>query len=308
MIARVVLITLVFASLLSGCVVTRIIDKGEVEHHPMSDQDRREATASQKVSEALSLFHDGNFLDPQGAVRTLSEAVELDPDNYDAHLYRGLALARLGEYSRAEQDLMRAASLKPSDARSRYLLGYTLWQAGRSLEGIHALDEAIRRNPSLTQAYTQRGAIRAELGEHEKAIEDFRQAMSLSPGDFDPRFRLGQSCLMLEQYQQAYRAFSGAASLKPDSAAAFEGRARALMGLGRYDDAARDLHFALSSNPDNADLRALYASTLERSGNLGGAIRAYRRAAAGFRNQDRMDDAKRMDEAARRLMDQRKTS
>lgn len=301
MFARLTIVLLITASLLSGCVLKRIVNKGEVEHHPMSEQDRREATASQKVSEALSMFHEGDFLDRENAIGILTEAVHLDPENFDARFYRGLAYLHSGLPQPAERDLKKAVDIKPSDAKARYLLGYTLFELGKSQEAIKALTGAIEKNPSFSEAYAQRATIHSRLGDHERAIEDYHQSIALAPGAFDPWFSLGVALLELKRYDEAYRAFSEAMSLRPDSGAAFEGRARALTGLGRFEEAARDMHFALSINPENTELRALYAEALEKSGDKGGALREYRRAEAQFSRQGETDDAARMNAAIKRL-------
>lgn len=301
MIARLIVILLIAASLLSGCVLKRIVNKGEIEHHPMSEQDRREATSSQKVSEALSMFHEGDFLDRESAIGILTEAVHLDPNNFDARFYRGLAYLRAGLPQPAEDDLARAVELKPSDAKARYLLGFTLFETGRSQEAIDALTGAIEKNPAFSQAYAQRATIYSSIGDHERAIEDYHQAIALAPGAFDPWFSLGVAQLELRHYAKAYRAFSEAMALQPDSGAVFEGRSRALMGLGRYEEAARDMHFALSIHPGNTDLRAIYAEALEKAGDKGGALRAYRRAAAQYETDGRKAEAARMRQAIERL-------
>lgn len=305
---RLVIFILVITSLLSGCVLSRIVDRGKVEQHPLTEQDRREALSSQKVSEALSMFHEGDFLDRDSAIQTLTEALQLNPDNFDARFYRGLAYVRTEQPVMAEDDLRRASKIKPSDAKTRYLLGYALWKSGKSREAVEWLTTAIEKNSSFSEAYTLRAIIRASLGDHQLAVADYDQAIGLSPGVFDPWFNLGVAQLDGQRYEDAYRAFSEALSIKPGSAEAFEGRAHALIGLERFEEASRDLHFALSIKPDNPDIRVLYAEALEKSGDTAGALRAYRQAEAQYRAAGQEEDAAAAGAKAARLTVHLKTS
>ena len=81
------------------------------------------------------------------ALQDFSRAVELEPDDAESHLERGITRAGLGDYRSAVADFSRAIELEPTD----------------------------------TQSHFHRGICRAELGEYLGAIDDFEQAAELDP-------------------------------------------------------------------------------------------------------------------------------
>jgi len=83
--------------------------------------------------------------------------------------------------------LFLAAALLPSgcgglsDAEKHLNAGVNLQVEGRLEEAIAEYDEAIRLDPLLAQAYTNRGLAYDDLGQHQPAIQDFDEAIRLDP-------------------------------------------------------------------------------------------------------------------------------
>ena len=61
--------------------------------------------------------------------------------------------------------------------------GTTLLRSGQQREAIAYFDEAIRLNPSFSDAYTNRGSAYGNLGQHQRAIKDYDEAIRLNPGN-----------------------------------------------------------------------------------------------------------------------------
>ena len=83
----------------------------------------------------------------------------------------------------AEEAARRAMAIDPG-----HPLVHTVWGAsqvlrGRYAEGRDALEHEIRTNPSHPVAYSYLGIAHLMLGEPERAIERYRQALSISPRD-----------------------------------------------------------------------------------------------------------------------------
>ena len=56
-----------------------------------------------------------------------------------------------------------------------------LHQEGKLQEAIAGYNEAIRLDPTLAKAYSNRGSVYTDLGQPETAILDYNQAISLDP-------------------------------------------------------------------------------------------------------------------------------
>ncbi len=142
------------------------------------------------------------------AIADCNKAIELDPKLTRAYFNRAMAWARKSEYARAKADLDEAIRLDGTDPiawyeRSRYwmhqgnrenaardfdeairfapkgspldlLLGYP----ERAPEG---LSEVIVLQPEDALDYASRGRAWEEMGQHDKAIADFTEAIKLDP-------------------------------------------------------------------------------------------------------------------------------
>ncbi|MEM9084247.1 MAG: tetratricopeptide repeat protein, partial [Planctomycetota bacterium] len=95
-----------------------------------------------------------------------------------------------------------------------------LIEQGRYSEALLLLEEAIDRNPALTEAHVSLGQIRLEQGDPETAERDFRRAVAtLSESDpvdtqFDAQYGHGQALQALNRLTEAVRAYLRALSVK----------------------------------------------------------------------------------------------
>jgi tetratricopeptide (TPR) repeat protein len=92
-----------------------------------------------------------------------------------------------GDFAGARALAQEAHELDDTMAEYQALLGYTKAMTDRAeLEaGLDLLDEAIRRDPYIAQAFHWRGILRRRLGLEDMAIEDFAKAVELRPSLID---------------------------------------------------------------------------------------------------------------------------
>ncbi len=127
----------------------------------------------------------GNVLiklgDYQKAVVHFQEALSLDSAN--AHFRRGLAQAR--RLQENEQVALRLAELvraNPEDVQARLNLGYALANADKPREAAEQLEAALRIQPGNADARFHLGVMLDKAGEREQAIAAYREALRLRPG------------------------------------------------------------------------------------------------------------------------------
>jgi tetratricopeptide (TPR) repeat protein len=78
-------------------------------------------------------------------------------------------------------------------------------------KAIDYLNKAIKMQPDFADAYWIRGLAYADLGQYQRAIEDYNKSMRLKPNDLIYNHRglayrnLGQYQLCIEEYNEAIR-------------------------------------------------------------------------------------------------------
>ena len=97
--------------------------------------------------------------------------------------------------------------------------------------------DVLRKYPSVTTAYINRGCALDEMGYSEKAIEDFSRALEFEPQLVMGYFNRGKSYEKMGVYTKALEDYSRAVELKPGLRMAHNGMGVSYSKLGEYDRA-----------------------------------------------------------------------
>jgi len=114
------------------------------------------------------------------------------------------------------------------------------------VDAIKYFTAAMEMDPNYSEYYNERGSVFLQMGELEKAYEDYLKAIDLSPPYFEVFTNLGQCCRRMGKMQEAIEAYSRAIDLEPSQSLAFIGRAKAYEELGHAEAAIGDYTGALS--------------------------------------------------------------
>lgn len=199
------------------------------------------------IGEAQELFVQANdFLDNrqwEQAIRRYNQVIQIDPQRWDAHMNRGIALARSNDFTEATEAFAQA------------------------LENGGA-DEAI--------VYFNLGNLYQERGLYDSAIDAYRTSMAVGGGlDYDTLLNLAASYTFLHAYEPALQTIERAIDLNPD-----DRRAYLTLGLITFSDeqAPRALELyaeLLASEPDFAEAHFNYGFILMRTQQLDEAKRSF---------------------------------
>ena len=69
------------------------------------------------------------------------------------------------------------------------------------------LSEALEKNPFFVDAYNVRGIISSKNDDHESAINDYNEGLSLEPGNTNLLVNRGSSKIAVKQYESAIADF-----------------------------------------------------------------------------------------------------
>lgn len=115
---------------------------------------------------------------------------------------------------------------------------------------------------SLALAYNNRGVVFGELGDFDRAIEDYNRALNLKPGD--PKSirnlriahtRRGLAAARLGDVDRALADLARAIELEPAHPTAYVRRAELRLERGEFQAAIEDLETAIGLAPDNREAR-----------------------------------------------------
>jgi serine/threonine protein kinase/tetratricopeptide (TPR) repeat protein len=163
-------------------------------------------TLSVEAYKAYALGYQLILSQPLQAVAMLDRATQLDPNFADAWYFLGVAHSRLGETERQRDDLKRAFALRnrASDLEKRRIeAGYFLLVTGEVYKATEALRAWNSAEPNKFPPHNLLGSTYMAFGLLQKAVEEFRVALTLAPDVPVSHFKLGAALRVAGQYEQA---------------------------------------------------------------------------------------------------------
>ena len=129
----------------------------------------------------------GRLGDLNGDMREQQKALRIDPNLAAAHAELGSVYARKEAWSDAAREYREALRLQPDLAEAHSGLGETLANAGDWDGDIAEQHRAIQQAPALAVAHFRLAAALEHEDESPDALEEYRRAAELEPGN--PAFR-----------------------------------------------------------------------------------------------------------------------
>ncbi len=124
----------------------------------------------------LARFNLGQFSE---AINDFNEAIRIDPTPAEYFSSRGATKASRGEYREAIIDLNEAIFKRPKDVNPRLNKALAFMYLKQYAEAEKAYSEIIDIDPSIDEAYANRGVTRQYLDDLVGACEDWKIASSL---------------------------------------------------------------------------------------------------------------------------------
>ncbi len=195
----------------------------------------------------MEIGHKIKINDIEDAINDLNKAIELNPNDANAHLLRGKAKLGLNQYKNAIDDFSKAIELRPNYGR----------------------------------AYSQRGLVRIGLKQYKNAIDDYSKAIELNPNDANAYFHRGFAKKGLKDYQGSREDFTKAEEIDPKNCNSFhqvlakwnlrEYQEEIKTEFLKYQNAVDDLSKLLETYPNDVNCLSLRASAKRKLGDNKGA-------------------------------------
>jgi predicted Zn-dependent protease len=202
-------------------------------------------------------------------------------------LENALRRAQQGDLATVEPSLVPAAQKDHPDAplvlealARGYLKSYRLSEA------LDCLTLLLERDPDNVQAILWRADLHERWLNYERALADYRAALTLAPDRSDTRLRFAQVLVQARQPAEALEQFEILRSLQPEDPAVLLGLARSRHMRGETDEATRLVAELLSAHPDDA-------GALAESGKLALEVGQPSRAEQSLRRATELDTSDR---------------
>ena len=113
-------------------------------------------------------------------LRDFNKAIELKPDDASYYGNQGYAYFEIGEKQKGIENYGKAISLDPESAHKYYnWRGAWLYRLGDYEAALRDCNKAIELKPDDALYYSNRGNAYFEIGNNQKAREDFQKAATL---------------------------------------------------------------------------------------------------------------------------------
>ena len=256
-----------------------------VEHSQASREMR--AYLNQRKSNVLvkSAFQQFKSENASEARHLCRQALEIDPDNFDARQLFRLITHKIGnndfkpkvigkvltddaspaainglgqayhshsQLEEAECCFREAIALKPDYVMAYNNLGLVLQESGRTAEAEQAYLQALGIKPDFAEVYCNLGNVLRDLGRLEEAERACRQALAINPGIAAAHNIFGNVLLSLGRLEEAEHAFQEALKIRPDYAKASNNLGTVLHLLGKLAEAEQAYRQALTIDPEMA--------------------------------------------------------
>jgi protein O-mannosyl-transferase len=122
----------------------------------------------------------------------MRKAIQIDPNNVEAHENLGAVYFRLGDVTGAVNQFSEAVRVAPQRFEARYRFGLALVRGNRLPEAALQLAEAVRILPDSAEAHVGLGGVLAALERRGEAANEFAEALRLDPGHEGARQSLAE--------------------------------------------------------------------------------------------------------------------
>lgn len=119
--------------------------------------------------------------DPQKAIQSYTDALELRPDRVDTWLRRGRCYLELGDYSSAISDFQHAEDIDPKKPEPHVAMGDLYFVRKEYKRAIAFYDQAVDLDASHAMARCRRGISHFYMRDYRQARLDLQRAFQLDP-------------------------------------------------------------------------------------------------------------------------------
>ncbi|MCP4539369.1 MAG: tetratricopeptide repeat protein [Chloroflexi bacterium] len=217
------------------------------------------------------------------AVAEFEKAIELAPNDDEAHRNLGTAYGEQGKWEESVAAYEQAIEINPDYGEAYADMTGAYFYVGKLAEATAAGEKGIELAPDYATAYNNLGIVYGSQGEIDTAIPLFEKAIELDPNDAQAHYNLGFSYENMEQLSEAIAEYQEAVRVDPNYVDAYENMGTVHARQGQYEEAIVQfetfLQLAPPNNPGRAQVESWLAELKEATAD---ARTKYNNAAGGY--------------------------
>lgn len=193
---------------------------------------------------AVALRNEGKF---DKAITAYDKAIELDPQDAEAKIDKGLTFLVMGRFNESLAAYDEALEIEPDSSYTWIEKGLVLSRMEQFNESLVAYEEALRIDPTNPQAWAGKGSTLSQMGRYDVALQAFEKVIETDPtylGISGVWFAKGKALDKLGRHDEAAAAYESAVSAYdndleryPGVDTFWAGKGKALKALGRQTEA-----------------------------------------------------------------------
>jgi len=176
------------------------------------------------------------------------------------------------KYPAAAQLMGQGLKLDPSNPLGHLYLALAFERMGQFERAIRVYEEAIQMKQGTDQMYSRLGKDELRLHQLDKAVSAMAQASELNPTDLDNLRNLGTAYLELNRVKDAEGEFKAITVQNDKYAAAYNGLGLVAIRRGDADSARHDFEKALEASPDEVEPLLNLGLLYKKAGNNSQAV------------------------------------
>ncbi len=189
----------------------------------------------------------------------------------------GLAM-RLNNLEEAVSELQSVYMRQPTNTLALYALGHCYERLGHPAEAVEFYQDCLKFKAYLQLPAQRLGAIYFKQGRLDDAIAQYEPLRRYYPDDISTLVILGHLYLATDRPADAIETFNTAILIHPDNFVTRDDNIDQMLVDGDLQEALDGVDLLLSDQPERADLVALRADILARTGATADAIAQYQHA------------------------------
>jgi len=205
------------------------------------------------------LFHKGKFLESAQLGRKVLEKL---PNDREGSVYLAYDLYNLGRFDDALALSRKYQQILPKEPNFPLLAGHAEKQSQLLAEAVDDYTHVIEIDPTIDQAWINRGYVLNDLQNADQASRDFQYVLKTEPDNGVAHLGLAFSYLQLHQGKLALAEADKAQSLLGESGSTHLARASAFRQMRLLNDAEKEYRAALQYTPKDLTLQLALADTL----------------------------------------------
>lgn len=214
----------------------------------------------------------------EGAEQCYRNGIEADPNDSICYSNLGYVLHEQRRWDDAEEMLVRAVELNPDDFDAHYLLGNLYRLRDERLLTIASFRKALAIKPDFEECRRDLSIVLAQSGQPKEAQLVMSQGPAFGIDTLNHHYFSGNLYMEVDNYAAAVASFQLAKQLKPQDVGILINLGIAQLKLRDYQGALQSCKDILAFAPDNAMAYCNIAAVHQMTGQWERAIENYRKA------------------------------